>query len=509
MAKIIQTRRGSVEQHIGFDGQQGEVTFDLTANTLRVHDGSTFPADQPSGYPLARADLSNVFNAVGIQQLNLPEGSAGQFLTTDGAGSISFTTIDTGNTDFDLGGDLSGTISAAQINANTISGNELDIAIPPTDGHFLTIDSTGALGFIMPQTEFTLAGDVNGPIGNNFLATNTVSTNNIIDLNVTTEKLAADAVTAAKLADNAVLNTNIVDGTITGAKIGAGQINSSHIAADIIIAEDIAANAITIAELQDGAVIENKIANNAVTSNKIANNAVGVTQLSVQADGNAGEFLQTNGSGVLSFATAASTLTGGTSFQGIAVFRALKETPSYGGGDNIEQTYTVPAGVQSILYIITAGGDSGGSSNGGGDGQSGATIWGHLDVSNITSLQLRVGTGGRNVTTVANLPQTGPGFSSYLGDLVIAGNVTSTDSTEATGSIATVFQGAGANAGNGGDLLLSGGAVGNYSFWPGIGTGGAKGVASVTQCSSGGGSSSSPRPGGVGAPGLIVILEFG
>ena len=504
MAKIVQTRRGSVEQHIGFDGQQGEVTFDLSANTLRVHDGSTFPADQPSGYPLARADMSNVFNSIGIEQLDLPDGTPGQFLTTDGAGSISFTTIDTGNTDFDLGGDLSGTISVAQINANTIGGNELNIGFPPTNGYLLTMDTDGTLGFMLPQTEFTLAGDVNGPLGNNFLATNTVSTNNIIDLNVTTEKLEADAVTAAKLADNAVLNTNIVDGTITGAKIGAGQINSSHIAADIIIAEDIAANAITIAELQDGAVIENKIANNAVTSNKIANNAVGITQLSVQADGNAGEFLQTNGSGVLSFATAASTLTGGTSFQGIAVFRALKETPNYGEGDNIEQTYTIPAGVQSILYFITAAGDSGASSNGGGPGQAGVTLLGHLDVSNITSLQLRVGTGGRVTGSVSNLPQTGPGYSSYLGDLVITGTVTSTANTEATGTIATAFQG---TAAIGGDLVLP--AVSGNSFWPGVGQGGPAGVAQITQCSSGGGSFSTARPGGVGEPGLIVILEFG
>jgi hypothetical protein len=253
-------------------------------------------------------------------------------------------------------------------------------------------------------------------------------------------------------------------------------------------------------------IITNAIENNAVDSTKIADNAVGIDQLSVSSDGNAGEFLQTNGAGILSFATAASTLTGGTSFQGISVFRDLfGGSGSFSQQDNVEQTYTVSAGVQSILYFITAAGDSGtsGTNN---NGQTGATILGHHDVSNIASLQLRVGTGGIVTGSVSNLPQTGPGFSSYLGDLVIAGNVTDTTSTEATGSIATAFQGSGAGAGNGGDLLIPG--VRGNSFWPGFGEGGNGGAPNIVQCGSGGGSFSVQQPGSVGQSGLIIILEF-
>ena len=87
---------------------------------------------------------------------------------------------------------------------------------------------------------------------------------------------------------------------------------------------------------------------------------------------------------------------------------------------------------------------------------------------------------------------------------MLTGSVTSTASTEATGTIATAQQG---TVGNGGDLLLPG--VEGNSFWPGFGQGGSGGAPSVTQCSSGGGTQSSPRPGGIGQPGLIVILEFG
>ncbi len=232
-----------------------------------------------------------------------------------------------------------------------------------------------------------------------------------------------------------------------------------------------------------------------VISNSIADNSININKLDV-ADGNAGEFLQTNGSGILSFATAASTLTGASGFNGMQVFQALNNS-------NVEQTWTKPAGVQSILYFITAAGDSG-TSGANNDGLPGVTILGHHDVSNLTSLQLRVGTEGVVAGSVSNLPQTGPGFSSYIGNLVIGGNVTSTDSTEATGTIATAQQG---TVGNGGDLLLPG--VKGNSFWPGFGQGGSGGAPSVTQCSSGGGTQSSPRPGGIGQPGLIVILEFG
>ena len=139
-----------------------------------------------------------------------------------------------------------------------------------------------------------------------------------------------------------------------------------------------------------------------VISNSIADNSININKLDV-ADGNAGEFLQTNGSGILSFATAASTLTGASGFNGMQVFQALNNS-------NVEQTWTKPAGVQSILYFITAAGDSG-TSGTGNDGLPSVTILGHHDVSNLTSLQLRVGTGGVVIGSVANLPQTGPGFS--------------------------------------------------------------------------------------------------
>ncbi len=49
ISRQIQLRRGSTAEHAEFTGALGEVTFDTTAKTLRLHDGET-----PGGTPLAR-----------------------------------------------------------------------------------------------------------------------------------------------------------------------------------------------------------------------------------------------------------------------------------------------------------------------------------------------------------------------------------------------------------------------------------------------------------------------
>ena len=41
MARQIQIRRGTEQEHANFTGAIGEVTMDTTNNTLRVHDGET------------------------------------------------------------------------------------------------------------------------------------------------------------------------------------------------------------------------------------------------------------------------------------------------------------------------------------------------------------------------------------------------------------------------------------------------------------------------------------
>ena len=89
MAKRVQRRRGTTSEHATFTGYDGESTIDTTKDTVVVHDGT-----EAGGFPLAREDMSNVINQVGVIQLKCADGSANQALKTDGAGTISFGTID-------------------------------------------------------------------------------------------------------------------------------------------------------------------------------------------------------------------------------------------------------------------------------------------------------------------------------------------------------------------------------------------------------------------------------
>jgi hypothetical protein len=217
MAKIIKRRRGSTTDHASFTGAEGELTIDLTKDTVIVHDAST-----AGGFPLAREDMSNVTGTVGLQQLNFSDGITGQFLSTNGGGTLSFETIDVSAAT--VGGDLSGTVANAQIGGNTVGIPELNInGGDGTNGQVLTTNGSGVLSFTSETNVSTssVGGDITGTIGNaqivssavgsTELASNSVTTIKILDSNVTVAKLASDSVTTAK-----ILDANVTDAKISG-----------------------------------------------------------------------------------------------------------------------------------------------------------------------------------------------------------------------------------------------------------------------------------------------------
>jgi len=106
-----------------------------------------------------------IANVVGITELNVADGTNGQILSTDGAGNLSFIDVD-----LTLSGDVSGTLSNAQINANTVGVNELN-ASEGSMGNALVTDGAGTVSFqpvvtettVTPtasQTEFTITYNV-------------------------------------------------------------------------------------------------------------------------------------------------------------------------------------------------------------------------------------------------------------------------------------------------------------------------------------------------------------
>jgi len=107
MAKELKLRRGTTAEHSTFTGAEGEVTIDTTKDTAVVHDGVTAggiplakEADIPTGAlaSLDSVDASTIDdNSVGADELNVPgNGSSGQYLASDGDGTMTWTDLPAG-----------------------------------------------------------------------------------------------------------------------------------------------------------------------------------------------------------------------------------------------------------------------------------------------------------------------------------------------------------------------------------------------------------------------------
>ena len=258
MAKLVQRRRGTTAEHSAFTGAVGEITHNTTKHTLVIHDGTT-----AGGHELARKDLSNVslVNLIGITELKTSDGSDGQVLTTDGSGNVTFRTVDVASAA--VGGDLTGTVSNAQIGSNKVGITELKVT-DGTKGQVLTTNGSGTLSFASTGA-ITVGGDLSGTTSN--------------------AQIVASAVTSTELATNAVTTTKLTDANVTAAKL--------------------ASDSVTTIKILNSNITTAKIADNAITDSKMADDAVGVAELSATGTASSSTFLRgdnawsTDGSGLL------------------------------------------------------------------------------------------------------------------------------------------------------------------------------------------------------------------
>lgn len=131
---------------------RAEVDYDLSyPNRIRFIDSSDSSNDPPAALaeitvryfqPITASSVPA--GSIGINELDVVDGAAGQFLRTDGAGNLSFATV---SVDPVLGGDLTGTASNAQIAENTVGITELNVS-DGILGQVLATDGAGNLTFI-------------------------------------------------------------------------------------------------------------------------------------------------------------------------------------------------------------------------------------------------------------------------------------------------------------------------------------------------------------------------
>ena len=111
----------------------------------------------------------------------------------------------------------------------------------------------------------------------------TIDSKDLASDSITTDKILDGAVTADKIADGAITEVKMASDSITTDKLKDGAITSSKIAPDAITTDKVADLSLTGAKIQNGAITGAKIQDNTITGAEIQNGKIGSNKIAPNA----------------------------------------------------------------------------------------------------------------------------------------------------------------------------------------------------------------------------------
>jgi len=253
--------------YIAWDGGSGTLT--VKGNITITGEG--IDADSLVGTPGATVVSGAARGALGIDANGLP--SLPHVATPSGSGLF-------------LGSDYMGYYASGAW--KTFMDNAGNFYLGGTSGALQWHDSTLTISATLAGngagiTSINGGNITTGSITATQIAANTITADKIAAGTITATEIAANTITAAKIAAGTITATEIAGGTITGAKIAAGTISATQIAALSLTAAVIDSNAITTNKLNAQAVTAQKIATGTITATQIASGTITADKLNVSS----------------------------------------------------------------------------------------------------------------------------------------------------------------------------------------------------------------------------------
>jgi hypothetical protein len=322
-----------------------------------------------------------------------------------------------------------------------------------------------------------------------------ITTAKLADDSVTANKIAAGAVGSSEIASGAVGSDEIADSAVGTSELADGGVTAEKLAANSVASASIQAGAVVTAALQDLAVINAKVADGTLTASKQQYPGYGIKSVTYLTSGTNATFTPAAGVRALGVEVVGAGGGGG----GI---------PSPGGAGNAAQSRAgggggyaaklIPIDAAHVYkYTIGAGGAGGTAGAIAGDVGGSTTFFNGASGTTVAVRATGGSGGGAGSATAGNQTNIGAaGGSGNTGDLLLTGRASSSSGIVAGGINASLSMPGSAPYFDGGSQSANDSAGVNGNNY-GVGGSGAWSNAGST-----------PRAGGNGSGGLIIITEY-